>query len=113
MHCRESRLIRASSRRAQLGVLWYRVDTMQMGIRELRESITGTIRRVRAGESIEITHHGEPVAILAPLPADRVDRLVAAGDITPGRPLREPLQRFAVTSDLSASQAIEDDRAER
>ncbi len=86
---------------------------MQMGIRQLRDSITTTIRRVRAGETIEITHHGEPIAVLAPLPADRLGRLTAAGDITPGRPLGEPLRRFAVTGALSASQAIEDDRAER
>lgn len=86
---------------------------MPMGIRELRDSITTTIRRVRAGETIEITHHGQPVAVLAPVRADRVERLAAAGDIWAGSPLEEPLRRFAVTGDLSTTQALEGDRAER
>jgi prevent-host-death family protein len=85
----------------------------RIGIRELRDSLTTTIRRVRAGETIEITHHGEPIAVLAPLPPDRIGRLVAAGDVTEGRPLRGQLRRFPVTGELSASAAIEEDRAER
>jgi prevent-host-death family protein len=85
----------------------------RMGIRELRDSLTATIRRVRMGETIEVTHHGAPVAMLAPVPADRIDRLVAAGDVTPGGPRAWPLRRFPVTGKLTGSQAIEDDRAER
>jgi prevent-host-death family protein len=85
----------------------------RMGIRELRDSLTATIRRVRMGETIEVTHHGAPVAVLAPVPADRIDRLVAAGEVTPGRRLARPPRRFPVTGELTASQAIEDDRAER
>lgn len=85
----------------------------QMGIRQLRDSLTATIRRVRMGETIEVTHHGAPVAVLAPLPADRIDRLVSAGDVTPGEPLARWPSRHPVTGELTASQAIEDDRAER
>ena len=84
-----------------------------MGIRELRDTLTATIRRVHGGETIEVTHHGSPVAVLAPLSADRIDRLVAAGDVTPGKPLDRGLRRYPVTGALSAGQAIEDDRAER
>jgi antitoxin (DNA-binding transcriptional repressor) of toxin-antitoxin stability system len=84
-----------------------------MGIRQLRDSLTATIRRVRMGETIEVTHHGAPVALLAPVPADRIGRLVAAGDVTPGKPRTRPPKRFPVTGELTASQAIEDDRAER
>lgn len=87
--------------------------TTRMGIRELRDSLTATIRRVRRGETIEVTHHGTPVAVLGPVPADRIDRLVAGGEVTPGRPLARPSRRFPVTGALTASQAIEDDRAER
>jgi len=85
----------------------------RMGIRELRDSLTRTIRRVRAGEVVEITHHGVPVAVLSPVPGDRIGRLVVGGDVTPGRPLRRSLRRFPVTGDMSASQAIEEDRTER
>jgi prevent-host-death family protein len=85
----------------------------QMGIRQLRDTLTETIRRVRGGETIEVTHHGAPVAVLAPLPGDRIDRLVASGDVTRGEPLERALRRYPITEPWSASQAIEDDRAER
>lgn len=65
------------------------------------------------GETIEVTHHGAPVAVLAPVPAARIDRLVATGEVTPGQPLAQPLRRFPVTGELTATQALEEDRAER
>ena len=85
----------------------------RIGIRKLRESLTATLRRVRAGESVEITHDGVPIAVLAPLPSDRIDRLLAAGNVTREKPLDRPLCRFPVTGPLTASEAIEEDRAER
>jgi prevent-host-death family protein len=85
----------------------------KMGIRQLRDSLTASIRRVERGETIEVTNHGRAVAILAPVPGDRIERLVARGDLTPGGPLQRPLRRHPVTGEMSASQAIEDDRAER
>jgi prevent-host-death family protein len=85
----------------------------QIGIRELRDGLTATIRRVRAGETIEITHHGRPVAVLAPVRTNRIDRLLSAPDITPGEPLDSPLRRFAPTTAVAASQALQDDRADR
>jgi antitoxin (DNA-binding transcriptional repressor) of toxin-antitoxin stability system len=85
----------------------------RIGIREFRDTLTTTIRRVRKGETIEVTHDGVPVAILAPLPSDRVQRLVAGGDVTPPSPLARPLRRYPATGSLTAAEAIEDDRAER
>lgn len=84
-----------------------------MGIRQLRDNLTATIRRVERGETIEVTHHGDPVAVLAPLPADRIDRLVATGEVTPGKALARRIRRYPVTGELSASEAIEEDRAGR
>lgn len=85
----------------------------QIGIRELRDNLTATIRRVRAGETIEITHHRERVAVLAPAPVGRIDRLHEASDITPATPLDKPLRRYPTTGAVTASQALEEDRAER
>ena len=85
----------------------------QIGIRELRDTLTATIRRVRNGETLEVTHDGVPVAILAPVRGDRVQRLVAGGDVTAPTPLGSPLRCFPVTGELTAGEAIEDDRAER
>lgn len=84
----------------------------RIGIKELRDTLPASIRRVRAGETIEVTHHGIPVAVLAPVRGDRIGRLIAAGDVTPGKPLEGPSRRFPVTGELSASEAIEADRAD-
>jgi len=85
----------------------------RIGIRELRDTLTATIRRVRNGETLEVTHDGEPVAILAPVGADRIERLLAGPDVTAPTPLEKPLRRFPVTGDLTATEALEEDRAER
>lgn len=66
------------------------------GIRELRQRASELLRRVEAGETIEITDRGRPVAILAPLPDRRpIERLRATGDLEPARAelsdLPEPL----------------------
>jgi prevent-host-death family protein len=52
-----------------------------VGIRELRQRASELLRRVEDGESIEITDRGRPVAMLAPLPDDPLERLRAAGDL--------------------------------
>jgi prevent-host-death family protein len=85
----------------------------KMGIRELRDTLTTTIRRVQRGETIEVTHHGAPVAVLAPVPADRISRLLASGDVSPGQPLGRRPHRYPVTGELSATEALAEDRAER
>ena len=84
----------------------------RIGIRELRDTLTATIRRVRNGEILEVTHDGVPVAVLAPVPRDRIEQLVAGGDVTAPTALREPLRRFPATGELTATEALEDDRAE-
>ena len=66
------------------------------GIRELRQRASELLRRVEAGETIEITDRGRPVAVLAPLPDQRpIDRLRATGDLVPAEAdlndLPEPL----------------------
>jgi prevent-host-death family protein len=66
------------------------------GIRELRQRASELLRRVEAGETIEITDRGRPVAVLAPLPTRRpIERLRATGDLEPARAdlddLPEPL----------------------
>jgi prevent-host-death family protein len=86
---------------------------VRMGIRELRDNLTAAVRRVRAGEIVEITHDGEPVAVLTAVPRRRLDRLLVLGDATAPVPLERPIIRFPVVTGRSASEALEDDRAER
>jgi prevent-host-death family protein len=57
----------------------------RIGIRELRQNASKYISRVKAGETLEVTEHGRPVAVLAPVPesVSVVDRLVAEGKAWP------------------------------
>lgn len=57
----------------------------RVGVRELKQNASRVLARVKAGETVEITEHGRPVALLTPLDgADEYDRLLAAGDILEG-----------------------------
>ena len=94
----------------------YHVTTMatQIGIRELRDNLTTTIRRVSAGETIEITNHGKPVAVLSPAPRGRIAQLIARGEATPPKhPLRvRDLRPLPVTGEMTASEALQEDRGD-
>jgi len=55
-----------------------------VGVRELRQNLSVFLRRVAAGQSIEVTERGRAVAVLAPLPdtSTPLGRLIAAGRVT-------------------------------
>jgi prevent-host-death family protein len=54
-----------------------------VGVRELRQRASELLRRVAAGETIEVTDRGRPVALLAPLPeSGPLERLRAAGEVS-------------------------------
>ncbi len=87
---------------------------VRIGIRELRDNLTSTIRRVRAGEAFEVTHDGEPVAVLSPVKRTRLEELIASGDVTPAkRPLQIPRKRFKVEGDRTISEILDDLRSDR
>jgi prevent-host-death family protein len=57
-----------------------------VGVRELRQRASELLRRVEAGETIEVTDRGRPVAVLAPLPGrGPIEHLKAAGDLVPSQ----------------------------
>lgn len=69
----------------------------RVGIRELRQKASEYIRLVEAGETIEVTDRGRPVALLTPIPeAPPLERLRASGDLdeaeTDLQDLPEPLE---------------------
>jgi prevent-host-death family protein len=84
--------------------------TERIGIRQLRDHLTATIRRVRDGETLEITHDGVPVALLSPISADRLERLERAGELTRAVPLTRPIRRFEPLSGRSTEDIIGEDR---
>lgn len=57
------------------------VPSNRVGVRELRQNLSVYMRRVKAGEALEVMERGHVVAVLAPVPpaSTVVDRLVAAG----------------------------------
>lgn len=57
-----------------------------IGVRELRQNLSVYLRRVKRGESLEVTERGQPVARLMPL-AEQMserDRLAAQGKLIAG-----------------------------
>ena len=85
----------------------------RIGVRELRQNLSVYLRRVKAGEALEVTERGHPVALLVPLAGSVVERLVASGRATPATgdliDLGEPTG--GVSTRLSS--ALEREREER
>ena len=65
----------------------YMAHRNRIGVREARQNLSVYLDRVKAGEALEITERGVPVALLAPLPGRTgvVGRLAAEGRATPAR----------------------------
>ena len=87
-----------------------------VGVRDLKASLSGFLRRVRAGETLIVTDHGEPIARITPmgLPPG-LERLVREGRMTwSGRKpeIVEPPLRLRGPG-LSASEMVIQMRQER
>jgi len=62
-----------------------RDDPARIGVRELRQNLSVYLRRVKAGETLEVTEHGQTVARLMPQPPENLSplqRLIAEGRAT-------------------------------
>lgn len=60
----------------------------------MRQRASELLRLVEAGETIEVTDRGRPVAVLAPLPAKgTLQQLRATGDVTPATSSIDDLPR--------------------
>jgi prevent-host-death family protein len=85
-----------------------------VGVRELRQRASELLRRVEAGETIEVTDRGRPVALLTPInPSSGLERLRAEGDTVPAKDDFETLPSPMVLPQgaRSASQHLADLRA--
>jgi prevent-host-death family protein len=84
----------------------------EVGIRDLKNSLSRYIDRVRQGEEIIVTDRGRPVARLSSLDqsADRLAELVASGAVRPPRlgSRRRPARR--ITPKGSVSELVAEQR---
>ena len=92
--------------------VWPPVAT-QIGVRELRDSLTAALRRVESGERIEVTRDGTPVAVIAPYEPRPIDRLVAEGRATKGRPFRRRTPTVVWPLERSSTEIISEGREDR
>jgi prevent-host-death family protein len=56
-----------------------------IGVRELRQNASAYLRLVEAGESVEVTDRGRPVALLVPIPEMPKERLIRLGILSPAK----------------------------
>jgi prevent-host-death family protein len=89
----------------------------EIGVRELKRSLSETLRAVERGEQVRVTVRGRAVADIVPAGVaavdDRVRALVAAGRLTPpasARPKRAP--RLAKTRKSASALVIAERDAE-
>lgn len=60
--------------------------TIVMGLREVTRQTSKVVHRAAAGETVVITEHDKPIAMLVPLPDTgdpAVDQLIREGKLTP------------------------------
>ena len=90
----------------------YRDYMEQVGVRELKASLSRYLGRVRAGETIVVTDRGRPVARIVPvgIPED-LTRLMAEGRVTwSGKPFQPPKDVVTLTPGPQISEYISEDR---
>ena len=70
----------------------YKVNMRSIGIRELRQEASRYLRAVEAGETIQVTDRGRPVALLSPITrAGTLAQLEAEGRLIRGTGALEDL----------------------
>jgi prevent-host-death family protein len=82
---------------------------MSIGVRELRDGLSRHLAYVRAGHTLTVTDHGEPVARIVPIGVpSALEQLIADGRVTPAkrpkRPARRRVKTAGTVSDLVAEQ---------
>jgi len=90
----------------------------EIGVRDLKRSLSATLRAVERGEQVRVTVRGRAIADIVPAGAaagdDRVRALVAEGRLTPAaspRPKRAP--RLVTTRGSASALVIGERDAER
>ena len=71
-----------------------------VGVRELRQHASRYLARVAAGETLQVTDRGRPVALLVPVVGDHWEDLVRRGQVQP------PVDDVALESEPAADYGV-------
>ncbi len=83
---------------------------MDVGIRELRDSLSRYLAEVERGHTVTVTDHGRPVARIVPITTvSKLDQLIAEGRATPPQSAKEPLDP-PIKAEGSVSEFIAEQR---
>ena len=84
----------------------------RVGVRELRQNASRYLRRVKSGETVEVTERGKLVALLVPPTAAATarERLIANGLLLAASRTRYLPKRVAVSADTSDTAAALDEQ---
>lgn len=84
----------------------------RVGVRDLRQNLSVYLRRVIGGETMEVTEHGRPIAVLAPLPdLAPLAQLTAAGRVRPAGGSLAALGEPLAARTMSGTAALDEQRA--
>jgi prevent-host-death family protein len=79
--------------------------------REMRNRSGELLRRVEAGESVQVNNNGRPAAMIVPVGGSVLDGLIARGEARPARTSVETLEAIVrVVSPVSSGELVEDSR---
>jgi len=84
----------------------------EVGVRELKASLSRYLGKVKEGETVVVTERGKPIARIVPIAIpDHIARLIAQGTVTwSGTPFRPPTKVFRLKPGPSLSDYISEDR---
>jgi prevent-host-death family protein len=87
----------------------------RVGVRELRQSLSVYLRKVKEGEALEVTEHGRTVARLVPAREHEsvLDRLIAEGKVTPATGSLQDLPPLTGPITDGGTRALREQRRER
>lgn len=86
----------------------------KVGIRELHQDASRVLREVKAGESVEITEHGRPIARIIPIASSSWEEIFAAGlaITSTAEDWRPAKQRIKIKGNRTSTQILLEMRAE-
>jgi len=95
--------------------------TTTIGIREITRNTSKVIHRAAAGETVVITEHDRPIAMLVPLPRtgnEKIDQMIQDGELTPasnpgGVTALLAVERVPASNDTDTAEVISEMREDR